>query len=285
MSNDNSKAISIIAFIGSVFSPWYRWYGRKNPHDHCCINVATYGHKGRWTMTERGEPAVLIKDNRFQVGPSSFNWDRNKLVVEIDELTTPHLSRLKGQVIIEPKYITDIEVLLKDDGSHIWRPFAPISNIQVDLNVPGWQWSGHGYLDGNFGTRALEDDFSYWTWSRLIGKNGAMAFYDAKRRESGDLDLGLEFNNDGNIKILNDIPKTKFSRSLWQVRRETRSDNEYKPKQIQNMLDAPFYSRSKIKTKIKGEEVEGVHEALDLNRFANPLIKPMLALRVPRKRG
>ena len=40
-----------------------------------------------------------------------------------------------------------------------------------------------------------------------------------------------------------------------------------------------------IKTKIKGEEVEGVHEALDLNRFANPLIKPMLALRVPRKRG
>ena len=85
--------------------------------------------------------------------------------------------------------------------------------------------------------------------------------------------------------MLNDIPKTKFSRSLWQVRRETRSDNNYKPKQIQNMLDAPFYSRSKIKTKIKGEEVEGVHEALDLNRFANPLIKPMLALRVPRKRG
>ena len=63
----------------------------------------------------------------------------------------------------------------------------------MDLNVPGWQWSGHGYLDGNFGTRSLEDDFSYWTWSRLIGKDGAMAFYDAKRREGGDLDLGLEF--------------------------------------------------------------------------------------------
>ena len=51
------------------------------------------------------------------------------------------------------------------------------------------------------------------------------------------------------------------------------------------MLDAPFYSRSKIRTKIMGEEVEGVHEALDLDRFANPLIKPMLALRVPRRRG
>jgi carotenoid 1,2-hydratase len=27
-----------------------------------------------------------------------------------------------------------------------------------------------------------------------------------------------------------------------------------------------------------------VHEALDLNRFANPLLKPMLAVRVPRRR-
>jgi len=28
-----------------------------------------------------------------------------------------------------------------------------------------------------------------------------------------------------------------------------------------------------------------VHEALDLNRFSNPLLKPMLALRVPRRRS
>ena len=34
-----------------------------------------------------------------------------------------------------------------------------------------------------------------------------------------------------------------------------------------------------------GNETEGVHEALDLNRFASPFIKPMLALRIPRKRN
>ena len=29
ISNDGKKAISIIGFIGSVFSPWYYWSGRK----------------------------------------------------------------------------------------------------------------------------------------------------------------------------------------------------------------------------------------------------------------
>jgi carotenoid 1,2-hydratase len=51
------------------------------------------------------------------------------------------------------------------------------------------------------------------------------------------------------------------------------------------MLDAPFYSRSAVRTKIYGEETVGVHEALDLRRFASPLLKPMLAMRVPRRAG
>ena len=42
ISKDGTQAISIIGFIGSVFSPWYYWAGRKNPQDHACINVALY---------------------------------------------------------------------------------------------------------------------------------------------------------------------------------------------------------------------------------------------------
>jgi carotenoid 1,2-hydratase len=49
------------------------------------------------------------------------------------------------------------------------------------------------------------------------------------------------------------------------------------------MLDAPFYSRSAVRTQLDGVETVGVHEALDLVRFRNPLIKPMLAVRVPRR--
>jgi carotenoid 1,2-hydratase len=40
-----------------------------------------------------------------------------------------------------------------------------------------------------------------------------------------------------------------------------------------------------VRTRVNGEEVTGVHEALDLRRFASPLIKPMLAVRVPRRAG
>lgn len=51
------------------------------------------------------------------------------------------------------------------------------------------------------------------------------------------------------------------------------------------MLDAPFYSRAMVRTKLEGEETTGVYEALDLRRFRSPLLKPMLAVRVPRRAG
>jgi carotenoid 1,2-hydratase len=49
------------------------------------------------------------------------------------------------------------------------------------------------------------------------------------------------------------------------------------------MLDAPFYNRSVVETTVNGETVQGVFEAVDLNRYASPLLKPMLACRVPRR--
>ena len=55
------------------------------------------------------------------------------------------------------------------------------------------------------------------------------------------------------------------------------------PRQTRALLDAPFYSRSLVSTVIAGEQVTGVHEALDLRRFANPVVKAMLAVRVPRR--
>ena len=51
------------------------------------------------------------------------------------------------------------------------------------------------------------------------------------------------------------------------------------------MLDAPFYARSVVETTINGEVVQGVHEAVDLNRYRSPLLKPMLACRVPRRKN
>lgn len=286
ISDDGTQAVSVIGFIGSVFSPWYAWSGRKDPANHCCINVATYGRGGRFTMTDRGRAALRTTPDTFQVGPSSMHWTGNELIIDIDEISGPPIiSRVRGRITVTPHALTSVELPLTPDGTHIWRPFAPSSDIKVELEAKGWQWSGHGYFDANFGTRALEQDFSFWTWGRYPTQDGAICIYDAVRRDGSSLDTAIAFDSEGNARITDAPPRTRFKRSLWQVMRETRADAGVIPKQVLNMLDAPFYSRSAVQTQINGEVVTGVHEALDLNRFASPLIKPMLAVRVPRRRG
>ncbi|MBY5935489.1 carotenoid 1,2-hydratase [Tateyamaria omphalii] len=284
MSDCGTRAVSVIGFIGSVFSPWYRWSGRKNPQNHVCINVATYGKGGRFTMTDRGTSALRQTASRFEVGPSMMRWEDDQLIIDIDEISSPPLiSRIKGQIRILPSALTNVELALTDDNAHIWRPFAPRSRIEVDIDRPGWQWEGEGYFDANFGTRALEEDFSYWTWGRYPTGNGATCFYDATRLDGSELAAAFHFDEQGQATDIPLPPKAPMRRSLWAVKRETRGDAGAQARQVQNMLDAPFYSRSAVETTLNGERTKGVHEALDLRRFRSPLIKPMLAVRVPRR--
>lgn len=284
ISDDHSRAISIIAFIGSVFSPWYRWSGRRDPHNHVCINVATYGRGGRFTMTDRGRSALRQSASCFEVGPSALRWQNDKLIIDINEIGAPPLvSRVQGRITLTPEAITGVELPLTDDGAHIWRPFAPRARIDVDIQSPGWQWEGEGYFDANFGTRALEEDFSYWTWSRFPTARGATCFYDAERLDGSTLNAAFAFDRLGNARTIAAPPKARLPRPLWMVRRDTRADAGYQPRQVRTMLDAPFYNRCAVRTRLAGEEVTGIYEALDLTRFRQPWLKPMIALRVPRR--
>ena len=211
ISDDGSRAISVIAFIGSVFSPWYRWTGRRRPHNHVCINVATYGPGGRFTMTDRGETALRQTGSVFQVGPSMLRWTQGRLEIDVDELSSlPLISRVKGRITVTPSAVTDVELPLLANGTHIWRPFAPTATIEVDLNR-GWQWRGHGYFDANFGTRALEDDFDYWTWGRFPVAGGATCFYDAVRRDGSTLEAAVHFTEDGRAETVTPPPLTHFA--------------------------------------------------------------------------
>ncbi len=234
-------------------------------------------------MTDRGTSALRQSENNFTVGPSSLDWDGDKLVIDVNEISSlPLVSRVRGTITIRPEALTQVELPLTDDGSHVWRPFAPTSRIDVDLG-PGWKWQGHGYFDANFGTRALEQDFDYWTWGRFPHGDGSVCFYDAIRRDGSELAVGAKFGPTGEIETFEMPPKARVPRSLWAVRRETRADAGHSPRQVKAMLDAPFYTRSVVETKIGGELTQGVHEALDLNRFRGPWLMPMLAVRVPRR--
>ena len=235
-------------------------------------------------MTDRGRGALRQSEDTFTVGPSSLHWDGDKLVIDIEEWSNPIVSKLKGRIVVRPKGVTGVELPLKQDGSHVWRPFAPTSDIEVDLGDHG-QWRGHGYFDANFGTKALEADFSYWTWGRFPLSDGTACFYDADLRNGETLGAAMKFTPDGGIAAMEAPPKAKMRRSLWAVRRESRADPGHTPKQVQAMLDAPFYNRSGVETVIGGERSRGVYEALDLNRFRGSWLMPMLAVRVPRRPG
>ncbi len=247
--------------------------------------MATYGPGGRFTMTDRGEAALRQSATSFEVGPSALRWRGGRLEIDVNEISSlPLISRVRGRITLTPSAVTGVELPLNPDGAHVWRPFAPTARIEVDLNR-GWQWQGHGYFDANFGLRALEADFRYWTWGRFPLSDGAACFYDAERRDGSHLAFGVRFGADGTAAPMELPPLTPFRRSLWAVRRETRADAGYVPRQVKAMLDAPFYSRSAVRTRIGGQESVGVHEALDLDRFALRLLKPMLAVRVPRRAG
>ena len=235
-------------------------------------------------MTDRGEEALALERHGIHIGPSSMRWEGDALVIDIDERTWPHLHRLRGRVTVHPEAVTSVELPLTPAGTHVWRPFAPEARIEVALDRPGWAWSGHGYFDANFGTRALEDDFRFWTWGRYPTRRGAVTFYDAARRDGSDLGVAVSFEK-GRAQAVEAPPRTPFRRSLWAVRRETRADPGTAPRQVKAMLDAPFYCRAAVETTIHGERTTGVHEALDLDRFASPLLKPMLAVKVPRRPG
>ena len=237
-------------------------------------------------MTDRGRAALRQSRDVLQVGPSRLSWQNGTLVIDVDEVSAlPMVSRVQGQIRLTPSAVTDVEARLTPNASHIWRPFAPSARIDVDL-TQGHNWTGHGYFDANFGTAALEADFRRWTWGRFPrAHGGTTCFYDGIRADGSTLALGLDIASDGAVRVLEPPPLTPLRRAAWGISRETRCDPGATPRQTMAMLEAPFYSRCLVETQINGERVQGVHEALDLVRFRSPLIKAMLAVRVPRRAG
>lgn len=126
----------------------------------------------------------------------------------------------------------------------------------MDLDRPGWRWTGHGYLDANFGTRALEADFRTWTWARLPSRDRAVCFYDAARRDGSTLAAAVRFDAQGPRRRSSRL-LARLGRSRWALARVTRADQGTRPEQVKAMLDAPFYCRSAIRTTIEERPASG----------------------------
>lgn len=285
MSDDGTEGLTIIAFVGSVFSPYYRFARRHQPADplnHCALNVALYRQRGnRWTMTERGRGQVARDATSLTIGPSALSWDGTALTIDIDEVTAPIPSRIKGRVRVLPRAITQQAFTLNEDGNHRWWPIAPCSRVEVDLQRPDLRWSGEGYFDMNAGDVPLERGFTVWEWSRAALSHGTAILYEAEQRGGGRLDLALKFGADGTLEQFEPPKLHPLPRTPWKVSRSARSETGAQV--VKTLEDSPFYARSMIGTTLFGEPTTWMHESLSMDRFRMPVVQAMLPFRMPRR--
>lgn len=285
VSDDGQAAFTIIAFVGSVFSPYYAGARRKSapakvPADqHVAINAALYlpGGGKRWAMTERSQSALERSSQLFRVGPSHYEWINNELHISINERCMPFGQTLKGSIRLAAAPANQQGFSLHSNNKHHWQPIAPHTEVEVQFAQPNLSWTGSAYIDHNHGTAPLEEDFRYWSWSRQhLGTHTNIDYEIWQRDDSHRLaSVGTAHNQlePRQPNAFQELPKTG-----WRVARDTRVANARVERTLE---DTPFYSRS-VLTSTGDRPSSTVCESLDLNRFGSRWVQTLLPFRMPR---
>jgi carotenoid 1,2-hydratase len=284
-SDCGTYGLTIIAFIGSVFSPYYKAAGREAPEDHVSLNVALYGGRTRrWTMTERGAGALFRDTATMRIGPSQMRWDGQTLVIDIEEQGAVLPLNVRGQVRVTPMVYGQRRFRLDPGGRHVWEPIGPYARVEANFTDPAIKWSGTGYLDANHGSESLEDGFADWQWSRAHLADGSTAvMYEGQLRDGTDFGMALKIAPDGQAEVMEMPARVVLPKTLWRLDRFTRADAGYTARVRATWEDTPFYSRTALSTRLWGEDVVAVHESLNMKRFDTGSVQWMLPWRMPRK--
>ena len=288
LSDDGRHGITIIALIGSVFSPYYafaRRKGRTDPENFVAMNVALYGQPGaRWAMTERGAGQLSRTETTLTIGPSAMTWDGTSLTVSLDEVTVPLPRGLKGRITLTPKALNTHDFEIDGAGLHRWWPIAPCARMTAEFETPSISWEGNAYFDSNRGGEPLEKGFQSWNWSRASLPDGRTAvFYDLIDRQNQEKGISFAFHPDGTGEPIAPPSLKRLPNILWGVGRTTRSDEGGRARVVRTLEDTPFYARSEVSTVVHGVDAVGVHESLDLDRFDSAWCQMLLPFRMPRK--
>ena len=288
-SHDGRQGLTLIAFIGSVFSPYYAAARRRGPvpaERHCSLNVILYGpDRKRWAMTERGEGALRRDAATLRIGPSSLDWDGATLTVRVDEVTVPIPGRLRGRIRVSLPPATGPCHALDAAGQHRWWPAAPGAAVSVAMERPDLAWEGGGYFDCNAGTVPLETTFRGWHWCRATHTDGtSTVVYDTQALNGEGTRLAFRFDRSGHPTVQPPLPEVALPPTpVWRVGRRARSDPGQTATVLRTFEDTPFYARSKLGLTLGGERVVGMHESLDLQRFDRRWVQALLPFRMPRR--
>lgn len=269
-----------------MFSPYYRSAfkrGAGNPDHHCALNVALYGRKRRWSMTERSSHSVQREAKQFTVGPSQLHWNGRWLEIDIHEVGMPLPFPLRGRVRVHPSALSTFSTRLDGPGRHRWGPIAPCARIEVEMSHPSLRWQGNAYLDSNEGDEPIDGPFREWDWSRATLSDGSTAvIYDVQPVSGPERLLGLRFGPDGSTETFAPPPRQQLPATGWRIARRQRSEGLTPVREIERLEDTPFYSRSVLASRLFGEDVISMHETLNVPRLVSPVVQWMLPFRMPR---
>lgn len=298
VSDDGQQALTVIAFVGSVFSPYYAWarkrrgVGFATPNAHCAINVALYDLSAeqrignRWTMTERSALSLTRDARHLRIGPSELRWHNDELIVTLNEIAAPVPRRVVGTLRLTPGvdiHASDHSVAIDRDGGHIWRPIAPTARVEVQFERPEMHWTGHAYLDSNYGNTPLEVAFRQWQWSRAtLGDGSCAVIYDVVRADGSALNFARLYDTLGAVESWSPTPAKPLPSTRWGIHRDCHSAAEQPPHVAATLESGPFYARSLVNAHWLGDPVSAMHESLSLTRFARPIVQAMLPFRMPR---
>jgi carotenoid 1,2-hydratase len=278
--------VTLIAFIGSVFSPYYFRARRRAPvlaEDYVSLNVILYGRgHNRWCMTERGAASLAQHAERLEIGPSDLHITDSALTIDVRERATPLGQPVEGRITVLFGQLSNECFQLDSQGCHWWWPMAPQARISLAMRQPELQWEGSGYLDSNAGDSPLESAFNSWNWCRgHKAGSGCEIHYDAQLCSGGEKRLSLRVDDQGRL-FRTDTPERRRlpDGPIWRVARPACLDLDA-PHRLRTLEDTPFYTRSLIET----DNTRFMHESLDLTRFCKPWVQWLLPFRMPRVAG
>lgn len=236
-------------------------------------------------MTERPRRSVLQQPQALCIGPSSVQRVQGGLQYQLDERCAPVPWPVRGRISLHAGAPPGVRFALDGAGHHSWSPLAPCARVEVRLEQPRQSWSGHAYLDSNWGDRPLEQDFRGWQWARTLTSAGTSVFYEPDHRTEPPSTLAVRFAGDGTSSAETVPDLVPLARSRWGIARSVRSEGAQGTAIRRTLLDAPFYARTLIDVNLAGAEGHCVHESLNLERFSQRWVRAMLPFRMPRIRA
>jgi carotenoid 1,2-hydratase len=273
--------------LGNVFSPYYaksrRTSAAVEPLEFVTMNAVLYGPSARWALTERDAATVARSETELCLGPSSMSFDGTTLTVRLEERSSPFFRRLSGVVRVRPRALVSAPIDLDAHGRHRWSPITVHAPIEVELSEPALRFTGHAYVDQNWGSEPLEHGFKSWTWARATGADESVIGYVAERRDGSQARRLRVVDASGAGREADAVDPVAQGRGLWGVERRGFADRGAPLTHVRALEDTPFYLRDVSEGVLLGKPRTLVSETLDLDRFAAPWVQFLLPFRMKRR--